>query len=67
MLLWIERWGKKESRVMFFGEDTGRESAYLVEKLRECFVIRDYHGTVIILEAPMNDTATSPLPQSAYP
>lgn len=40
---------------------------YLVKELRESFVIRDHDGTVIILEASMNYTATSALPQSAYP
>lgn len=44
-----------------------RREKYLVKELRESFVIRDHDGTVIILEASMNYTATSALPQSAYP
>lgn len=44
-----------------------RGEKYLVKELRESFVIRDHDGTVIILEASMNYTATSALPQSAYP
>lgn len=44
-----------------------RRRKYLVKELRESFVIRDHDGTVIILEASMNYTATSALPQSAYP
>lgn len=44
-----------------------KEGGYLVKELRESFVIRDHDGTVIILEASMDYTATSALPQSAYP
>lgn len=40
---------------------------YLLEKLGERLVIRDHHGAIIILEASMNYTAASALPQSAYP
>lgn len=49
------------------GGEKKRRRKYLVKELRESFVIRDHDGTVIILEASMNYTATSALPQSAYP